>query len=92
MVDAPLAVIFEIIVAVIQGAVSTLFSIFRLMADLFQSLSFVGSTGGLGFFLAVIVMAVVLFFVGKFILKSGKMIIILFIIGILLLLALFSAI
>jgi len=92
MVEAPLTVIFEMVQTILQNAVSTLSSLFGLLADLFQSLSFVGGTGGLGFVLAIIVLAVVLFFLGKFILKSGKLIIILFVIGLILLLVLFASI
>jgi hypothetical protein len=92
MVEAPLSVIFEMVVTILQNAVSTLSALFGLLMDLFQSLSFVGSMGSLGFVLAVVVLVVVLFFLGKFILKSGKMIIMLFVIGLVLLLVLFASV
>jgi hypothetical protein len=92
MVDAPLDLIFEMVVTVLQNTVSTLFSLLGTLGDLFRSLGFVSSTGGLGFMLAIVVLAVVLFFLGKFILKSGKLIITLFLIGMVLLFLLFTSI
>lgn len=92
MVDAPLTVIFEMVVTILQNAVSTLFSLFGMMGNLSNSLGFISGTGSLGFVVAIVVMAVVLFFLGKFILKSGKLIIILFIVGFLLLMVMFSSI
>ncbi len=91
MVEAPLTVIFEMVVMVFQNAVSTIFGLFGMMGNLSQSLSFISGTGSLGLILAVVVMAVVLFFVGKFVLKSGKLIIILFIIGLVMLTLMFSS-
>jgi hypothetical protein len=90
MVDAPLTVIFEMVTMVLQNTVSTLFNLFGMMGNLSSSLFFIGNTGILGLSVAIIVMVVVLFFVGKFVLKSGKLIIILFIIGFLLLMVMFS--
>lgn len=92
MVESPLNVIFEMVFTVLQNAVSTLMSLLGMMGSLFQSLGFVSSTGGLGFMLSVIILAVVLFFATKFFLRSAKMIIILFIIGVVLLFLLFAAI
>lgn len=92
MVESPLAVIFEMVFTILQNTVSTLMSLLGMMGSLFQSLGFVSSTGGLGFVLSVIVLAVVLFFLTKFFLKSGKLIIMLFVIGLVLLFLLFTSI
>ncbi|NIO22664.1 MAG: hypothetical protein JSW41_02200 [Candidatus Aenigmatarchaeota archaeon] len=92
MVEAPLTVIFEMVATILQNTVSTLMSLLGSMGNLFESLGFVSGMGGLGFVLAIVVFVVVLFFLGKFFLRSGKMIIILFVIGLLLLLVLFASI
>lgn len=92
MVESPLIVIFEMVFTILQNTISTLFSLFGMMGSLTQSLGFVSSTGGLGFILAAVIFVVVLFLLTKFVLKSGKMIIILFIVGIVLLFALFYVI
>ncbi len=92
MVESPLTVIFEMVFTILQNTISTLFSLLGMMGSLTQSLGFISSTGGLGFVLSVIILVAVLFFLTKFFFKSGKMILILFIIGIVLLFALFYAI
>jgi hypothetical protein len=92
MVEAPLSVIFEMVATILQNTVSTLMSLLGSMGNLFESLGFVSGMGGLGFVLAIVVFVVVLFFLGKFFLKSGKMIIMLFVIGLVLLLVLFASI
>jgi len=90
MVESPLAVIFEMVIAVLQNSVSTLYSLFGMSGELFRSVGFMGSINPLGLVLGAIVLVLVLFFLGKFVLKSIKFIIILFIIGLILLFVLFG--
>ena len=90
MAESPLAVIFEMVVTVLQNSVSTLQSLFGMSGELFTSVGFMGSINPLGLVLGAIILVVVLFFLGKFVLKSIKFIIILFIIGLILLFVLFG--
>lgn len=90
MAGSPLAVIFEMVVTVLQNSISTLQSLFGMSGDLFSSVGFMGSINPLGMVMGVVILAVVLFFLGKFFLKSMKFIIMLFIIGIILLFILFT--
>ena len=90
MAESPLNVIFNMVVTVLQNTVSTLQSLFGMSGDLANSVGFMSSINPLGLVLGVIVLVVVLFFVGKFVLKSIKFIAILFIIGLILLFILFG--
>lgn len=81
-VESPLAIIFEMIVLVIWGTISTIGSVFGKFFELFASLEFISGFGALGLFLAIGIMAVVIFFLIKFFAKSGKMLIPFFIVGV----------
>jgi hypothetical protein len=82
--DAPVAIILEMLKTVLSNTIGTLVSLFQLFGNLSQSLAFIGSTGPLGFAVAVLVLGIVLFFLGKFFLKSWKLLAIIFIISIIL--------
>lgn len=79
--DAPLAIILEMVRTVLVNTINTLGSLFGLFGSLLGSLVGIGGTGGVGFVVAILVLALVLFFLGKFILGSWKTIAILFIVG-----------
>ncbi len=79
--DAPLAIILEMVKVVLSNTLGTLFSLFQLFGNLSQSLAFIGGMGPLGLAVAALVLGLVLFFLGKFLLRSWKLIAILFAIG-----------
>ncbi len=82
--DAPLAIILEMVKVILSNTISTLVSLFQLFGNLSQTLAFIGSMGPLGFALAALVLGLVLLFLGKFLLRSWKLLAILFIIGLVL--------
>jgi hypothetical protein len=77
--DAPLAIIFEMIKTVLTNIIGTTGSLLNLFGDLSLSLGAIAGMGTTGFLVAVLVLGIVLFFLGKFLLKSWKTIILLFI-------------
>lgn len=82
--DAPFAIILEMVRVVLSNTLGTLASLFQLFVQLSNSLGFIAGLGPAGLALAAVVLGGVLFFFGKFFLKSWKIIIILFIVGMLL--------
>ena len=90
--ESPLGIIFEMILLVIWGTISTIAAVFVKFFELLASLEFVSGSGALGLFLAISVMAVVTFLFIKFFAKSGKMLIPFFIIGVILLWTLILAV
>ena len=91
MADSPLSVIAEMVFTLLQSAVDAIGSLGGLLLKLFGVLGGVSATGTTGFVAAVGVLAVVLFFIGKFVLKSAKTIMILLLVGAALLAILFFA-
>jgi hypothetical protein len=79
--DAPLAIILEMVRVVLSNTLGTLTSLFQLFVQLSGSLGLIAGLGPAGLALAAIVLGGVLFFLGKFFLKSWKIIVILFIAG-----------
>jgi len=75
--------------AALSGVLGTITTLFSLFGDLGESLGFISGFGLTGFIVAAIALVVVLFFLFKFVLKSMKMVIVLFIIGIILFALLF---
>ena len=92
MVDAPLQVISDMVFTVLQNTISTLLVLVRHTGSLFESLGFVSSSGMLGFIIAIVILGLVLFFLTRFFLKSGKLIIVLFALGLVLLFLLFAGV
>ena len=82
---APLQVILDMIILLFSNTLGTLVSLFGLFGGLADSLAFVGSLGALGLVVAAIVLAVVLYFLGRFFIKSWKLLAMLFVVGIILL-------
>lgn len=79
--EAPLAVILEMVKVVLSNTLGTLSSLFQLFGSLSRSLSAIGGMGPLGFAVAALVLGLVLFFLFKFFLRSWKLIILLFVAG-----------
>ena len=72
-VESPLLIIFEMIRFLIESSVNALRTILGLFLDLVGSLGFLSAIGGVGVLvLSVIIIAVVVFFLGKFVAKSWK--------------------
>ncbi len=88
--ESPIGLILEMLSLVIRNTLSTLISIFELLRELVHSLGFVGDFGALPFIISVIILGGVLFFAGKFFISSLKTIIMLFLAGFLILLAVFA--
>lgn len=82
---APLDIILQMIIVVFSNTFGTLLSLFGLFGNLTESLAFVSSLGPLGLVVAALVLAVVLYFLGRFFIKSWKLLVILFVVGLLLL-------
>ncbi len=80
--DSPLAIIADMIIAVISGTVQTLASLVSGFGELLASLAYISTLSLTGLVVAVVIMAVVSFFMIKFFAKSGKMLIPLFIAGV----------
>jgi hypothetical protein len=79
--DAPLAIILEMVKTVLSNTMGTLVSLFQLFGGLAQSLAFIGGMGPLGFAMAALVLGAVLFFLGRFFLRSWKLMALLFMAG-----------
>jgi len=74
--------IFEMLELLVSNTTGTLLAIGELFAQLVNQLGFVSITAGTGGILvSVAILAVVLFFLGKFVLSSVKILIVLFILG-----------
>jgi hypothetical protein len=86
MSQSPLLVIIEMVWFIINNTVNAMLGVFKLFGKLIGSLEFMSAIGGsTGFFLSVVIIAVVVFFLGKFFLKLGKQVIILFVVSMILL-------
>lgn len=82
-VESPLVIIIEMIRILIVNAIKTINALIGMFLELLGSLGFVSAIGGLGvFILSVIIIALVVFFLGKFVFNAGKGVILLFIAGI----------
>ncbi len=76
----------------IGNTVETLLTIGELFAQLVNQLGFVSVTAGTGgLVVSVAILAVVMFFIGKFVMSSAKTLIILFIIGFIVLFLMFGS-
>ena len=82
---APLEIILEMIRLVFGNTISTLWALSGLLGDLTGSLGLISGFGPLGFVVAAVVLGLALFFVGKFLLSSWKMLAVLFIAGLIIL-------
>jgi hypothetical protein len=91
MADSLLSVIVEMVLTILQNAVDTIGSLWGLLLKLLGVAGGVSATGTTGFLVAMGVLFIVLFFLGKFVLKSAKTIIILLLLGAALLAVLFLA-
>ena len=81
--DAPLAIILEMIRIVFLNTLGTLGSLLGLFGSLMQSLMAISSAGAVGFSVAVLVFGAVLFFLGRFFLSSWKLLALIFVAGLL---------
>jgi hypothetical protein len=79
--DAPLAIILEMIKVIFNNTIGTLLNLGGLFGSLSQSLGAVGSVNPAGFIFAVVILGLVILFLGKFFLRSWKLLAIMFIIG-----------
>jgi hypothetical protein len=89
--ESPFGIILEMVRLVFGNTLQTLGGLVNLFGSLTQSLAFISSMGILGFFLAATVLAVVLYFLGKFFLGSWKILLGLFLVGIVLIWVLIAA-
>jgi hypothetical protein len=79
--DAPLAIILDMIRTVFLNTLGTLGSLLGLFGSLMQSLTAISGTGAVGFVVAILVFGAVLFFLGKFFLSSWKLLAVIFVAG-----------
>ena len=79
--DAPLAILFEMIRLVFSNTVGTLLNLVSLFGNLLGSLGAISAFGALGFLVAALVFGLVIFFLGRFFLGSWKLLAVLFIAG-----------
>lgn len=85
MPEAPLTIVFEMVATIISNTIGTLGKISGLFGKLLESLGVVSTYGGtIGLVVSVLVLAIVGYFLAKFFLGSGKTIIILTIVGLVL--------
>lgn len=83
--ESPISIIIGMIVTVIVNGINTLRELFSLFLNLVASLGFVSRVGGFPLFIAsVIIISLVIYFLGKFLFKMGKQIIVLFVVGVVL--------
>ena len=80
--DSPLAIILQMITTVIGGTIQTFASLLQGFWELLASLAFISSLSLLGLFLAMAIMGGVSFLMIKFFAKSGRMLIPLFAVGV----------
>jgi hypothetical protein len=85
MAQSPIATILEMIIVVIVSIAQTLGALFGLFVQLLGDLEFVSSLGLMGLIMSVVIVSVVVYFLGKFVLKSGKVLLPLFIVGVIIL-------
>ncbi len=88
--SSPIDLILEMISLVIENVINTLVNIFGLFGEFLHSLGFVSGSGPLPFLISVLILGVVLFFLGKFFIRSLKTVFFLFIVGIVILAILFA--
>ena len=91
MAGSTIGTLLEMIKAIISGALGTLQSLFGLFGDLGGNLDIVSRLGGpVGMIMAVVILAIVVFLFGKFVLGTGKIVIFLAAVGLLILLLVLS--
>lgn len=82
MPSSVLGTILEMIQLVISNSVSTLERLSGLFGKFLGGLGFVSVAGGpAGIVIAIIVLAIVIYFLGKFVLSTGKVVVLLFLAG-----------
>jgi hypothetical protein len=79
-----LEMILQMIALVISNSVSTMGDLLSMFGGLSQALSVIGGTGTVGFVVAAMVFAAVLYFFWKFFISSWKIVAILFLAGLVL--------
>ncbi len=81
--ESPLIIIIEMIKFLIGSGIKAINTLLGMFLNLLGSLGFISAIGGIGvLILSVIIIAVVVFFLGKFVFSAGKGVIFLFIAGI----------
>jgi hypothetical protein len=78
-------ILYEMIALIIENTIGTVIGLLRLFAHFTTSLGYIIGTGFGGFVLGFIILAIVIFLLGKFVFSSGKTILVLIALGILLL-------
>ena len=82
MVDAPLAIVLEMVAVLLESILDSFFRIMALYGSLLESLGIVAEIGGpLGFFLSIGLLALVGFFVARMLFGEAKQFILLFAVG-----------
>ncbi len=84
MASSALSVLFEMVILLISNVISTMHGMMELFIDFMGSMDPVLSSGPGGIVLGMIVIGLVVFALAKFVFSSGKSIIILIILGVLL--------
>jgi hypothetical protein len=70
MVRTPLDIIFEILILLIFSSFNTLLALFKLLGELFASLIFASQASIAGFILAIIIGALFIVFIWKYLFKT----------------------
>jgi hypothetical protein len=81
MAEAPLWIIFEMIIYFIKSTIEAVLVLGSMFLDLLRSLKPVSATGIFGIIVSFIIIIAVVYFLGKFVFNIGKSIILLFIVG-----------
>lgn len=79
--SSPIDLIIEMILLIINNTINTLLNIIGLFGEFLNSMGIVSGFGPFPFLLSVLILGVVLFFLGKFFIRSLKTIVLLFIAG-----------
>lgn len=83
--ESPIDLILGIISYLIKSSIETLANVLKFLGDLLQSLGFVSGSGLLVFLISVLILSVVLILVWKFVIGSLKIILLLFLAGLVIL-------
>lgn len=78
-------ILYEMVALVIENTVGTLISLMRLFVLFTTSLGYVMGSGLGGFVLGFVILGIVIFLLGKFVFSSGKTVLIMIALGVLLL-------
>ncbi len=90
MAEPALYVLYEMVLLIISNTIGTLSSLLGLFMRFMQSIGAVMGSGFGGFVLGFLVLGLVVFFLAKFVFSSGKTVLVLIAVGVMLLVLLFT--